>query len=444
MLWWMVRVLAYPMLETTASLPELALAMALWACVALAMVRYWRARRSPAARGRLMLFAGLVLVLLANAAITGYGRGGTPIVPSRYGTLLLLDSVLWLVAVADLMRGDGGAAEPRAGVRVVLCALAVGLLLVHGNRYRDGLTIMQPQRPNREDAREAVAYYLSDHSPNLPFQGFKIFPPHVQQQGDLARPELLAVLPPDMLPSLTALPVMTRGDAWASNCALENIAPDRPRWSAFNSGTATPAPAQAWGTACRGAAAVGRIRVGPIAIHDPVLRIPIAGYPGTPDTALIIQDATDARHRIQYAGGPPGDAWSNWDADVSAFVGHDVYLFGVDSARQAPGWLAFGRPRADEPRAVAVRPRPEPHGPRAADPGPRESRRAAGDGAPPARRGPPRRAASRRDRRRRRRDPIGASAPVPDSPPRTPPVGSADRSPRSVRGRAGRRRTPRG
>ena len=149
MLWWMVRGLAYPMLESTASLPELALAIALWACVALAMVRYWRARRSPEARARLMLFAGLVLVLLANAAITGYGRGGAPIVPSRYGTFLLLDSVLWLVAVADLMRGDGGAAEPRAGVRVVLCALAVGLLLVHGNRYRAGLTIMQQQRPDR-------------------------------------------------------------------------------------------------------------------------------------------------------------------------------------------------------------------------------------------------------------------------------------------------------
>ena len=128
-----------------------------------------------------------------------------------------------------------------------------------------------------------MAYYLSDHSPNLPYQGFAIFPPHVQQQGDLGRPELLAVLPPDMLPSLTALPVMTRGDARASDCALEYIVPGRPRWNAFISGSAAPAPAQAWGTWCRrGAAGVGRIRVGPIAIHDPWLRIPIAGYPARP------------------------------------------------------------------------------------------------------------------------------------------------------------------
>ena len=66
--------------------------------------------------------------------------------------------------------------------------------------------------------------------------------------------------------------------------------------------------------------------------------------PGTPDTALIIQDATDRRHRIEYAGGPPG-VWGNWDALVSGFVGRDVYLFGVDSARQKSGWFAFGRPR---------------------------------------------------------------------------------------------------
>ena len=34
-----------------------------------------------------------------------------------------------------------------------------------------------------------------------------------------------------------------------------------------------------------------------------------------------------------------------WDADVSSFVGHDVLVIGVDSAAEAPGWLAFGRPR---------------------------------------------------------------------------------------------------
>ena len=330
--WWIVRVLTYPLLDTAAPLANVVLGVALWGCVALAMRRYVRARQSVEARNRLILFVGILLVLAGNAVITGYGRGGTPYVPSRYGTLLLLISVPWLVAIADLARGDAAMGPPPAAVRVVLCALAVGLLLVHGNRYREGLTIMQSQGPNRETAREALAFYLSDHGPALPFAGFAVFPPHVQQQGDLGRPELLAVLPPDVQPALTALPAAIQGDAWAPDCAYE--------------GTAGAPPAQRWGSWCRrGAAGVGRIRIGPIAIHDPLLRVPIAGYLGSPGAALVIQDAADARHRLPYAGPPPGDAWSEWTADVSSFVGRDVYLFGDDSARDAPGWMAFGGPR---------------------------------------------------------------------------------------------------
>jgi hypothetical protein len=346
MLWWMVRVLAYPMLETTVSLPELALAIALWACVALAMVRYWRARRSPAARARLMLFAGLGLVLLANAAVTGYGRGGTPIVPSRYGTLLLLDSVLWLVAVADLMRGAGGAAEPRTGVRA---------------------GALRPRRGPAARARQPLSRRSDHHAA-----------PASEPRGRCAKrwPTTCPITRPTCrfrasdLPAARAAagrpraPRAARGAAARDVAVVDGVAghdpgatpgrrtarsrTSRPTGRGGARSTAGPRCRRRPRPGARRAAAppaVGRIRVGPIAIHDPVLRIPIAGYPGTPDTALTIQDATDTRHRLQYAGGPPGDVWSNWDADVSSFVGRDVYLFGVDNARQPPGWFAFGRPR---------------------------------------------------------------------------------------------------
>jgi hypothetical protein len=106
------------------------------------------------------------------------------------------------------------------------------------------------------------------------------------------------------------------------------------------------APATNWGTWRRsGPAATGRIRVGPIAIREPLLRVPIAGYVGATKSALFIADAANPRHRIAYAGPPPGDTWSNWTADVSEFVGRQVVLVGVDGDQQLPGWFAFGRPR---------------------------------------------------------------------------------------------------
>lgn len=327
---WMLRVLGYPLLEAP-TVVHLALATALWACVALALAGYARRRDSAAARDRLVFCSGLLLVLLASAAIIGYGRGAASYVPSRYATIFLLNGVLWLVAVADLLAWSG-ARRGAATARVALCAVAAGLLIVHGSRYLQGLETMRQQGENRLVAREAAAFYLRDHSPNLPFQGFAIFPPHVQQQGDLGRAELIAMLPPEMRPALSAPPATTVGDAWAVDCGY--------------GATAGPHPTHSWGSWCRnGPAGTGRIVVGPIAIDAPLLRVPIAGQVGTAGASLIIQDVADPRRRLAYAGPPPGDAWQDWDADVQPFVGGEVVLIGLDAVRRPPGWLAFGRPR---------------------------------------------------------------------------------------------------
>jgi len=326
---WMLRVLGYPLLEAPSVL-HMGLAVALWACVGLALAGYAR-RRDATARDRLVLCSGLLFVLLASGAIIGYGRGAASYVPSRYATIFLLNGILWLVAIADLLAWSG-ARRGAAAARVALCATAAGMLIVHGHRYVQGLTTLQAQGENRRVAREAAAFYLRDHSPNLPFAGFAIFPAHVQLQGDLGRPELIAMLPPEMRPALSAPPATAIGDAWAVDCGY--------------GATAGPHPDHSWGSWCRnGPAGTGRIAVGPIAIDAPLLRLPVAGQVGTAGASLIIQDIADPRRRLAYAGAPPGDVWVNWDADVRPFVGRQVVLIGTDAVSRPPGWLAFGRPR---------------------------------------------------------------------------------------------------
>lgn len=327
---WMLRVLGYPLLEAPTA-AHIALALGLWTCVGLALVGWARRREEATARDRLVFGAGLLLVLLASAALIGYGRGAAAYVPSRYATIFLLNGVLWLVAVADLLAWSG-ARRGAAAARVALCALAAGLLVVHAGRYLQGLATMQAQGENRRVAREAAAFYLRDHSPNAAFEGFAIFPPHVQQQGDLGRPELIAVLPPEMRPALSAPPATAVGDAWAVDCGY--------------GATAGTHPDHSWGSWCRnGPAGTGRIVVGPIAVDGPLLRLPIAGQVGTAGASLVIQDIADPRRRLAYAGPPPGDAWVDWDADVRPFVGREVVLIGTDAVSRPPGWLAFGRPR---------------------------------------------------------------------------------------------------
>lgn len=329
---WMARALGYPLLEAPAPLP-LALAVAAWGAVALAMAGDVRRRAEAAARDRLVFRAGLILVLLASAAVIAYGRGAASYVPSRYATLFLLNVVLWVAAIAELTarsRTLPRRAAPAA--RLALCAVAAGLLVAHGNRYLQGLEIMRAQRDDRLAAREAVAYFLRDHSPGLPFEGFAIFPAHVQEQGDLGRPELLAVLPPEMRPEWSAPAARTLGHAFALGCAYEAVAGEKPAYS--------------WGSWCLdGPAATGRIAVGPLSIDQPLLRVPIAGQIGAAGASLTIQDTADRHGSRSYAGPPPGDAWVDWDADVAAMTGRQVIVASIDGVRQPPGWLAFGRPR---------------------------------------------------------------------------------------------------
>ena len=327
---WLPKVLVYPVLETPTPLTA-ALAAALLLFLAAATLFYLRRWRQPFVRDRLVLFAGLGAMLLASALITAYGRAAIGPVPSRYGTMFLFNTVLILVAAADLVRDRW--ARPRAGAVVALCgALLAGFLMTHAHAFVAGLATMQDQDVNRRTARQSVVDYLRDHSPGLPFSGYPIFPMQAVHMGSLARPELLATLPPDMVPPWSALPSQTSGDAWCRDCAFE--------------GTSGRAPSEHWGSwRHAGPTATGRIRVGPVAIREPMLAIPIAGYAGAAGNMLRIEDADDPGHWIAYAGPSPGETWATWWADVSSFVGRDVFLVGIDDTTLGAAWLAFGPPR---------------------------------------------------------------------------------------------------
>lgn len=329
---WLPKVLAYPVLETPTPLAT-ALAAALLMFLAAATVFYLRRRRDPLFGDRLVLFTGLGLILLANALVTDYGRAAIGAVPSRYGTMFLFNTVLVLVAAADIVRD--GWMRPRPGGRalIVLCAaLLAGFLCAHAHAFVTGLATMQDQDVNRRTARQSVVDYLRDHSPGLPFAGYPIFPLQAVQMGALSHPDLLATLPPDMVPPWSALPSQTSGDAWCRDCAFE--------------GTTGRAPGEHWGSwRNAGPAATGRIRVGPIAIREPMLAIPLAGYAGAAGNMLRIEDAEDPGHWIAFAGASPGETWATWWADVSSFVGHDVFLVGIDDTTTGAAWLAFGPPR---------------------------------------------------------------------------------------------------
>lgn len=331
--WWdfFARMLAQPLLDDTTPAPAIALAVALWAVALAAMLGYARRRRLAPARDRLVLFAGWVTFLVVNAAVISTGRATTPYVPSRYATMSLFASALWLIAAADLARWSrvlpAGAGRV---VRVGLVGLVAALLLVHADRYLAGLSTMREQRANRAVAHEALAFYLREHGPRRRFAGFAPFPRYIAQRGDLSRPELVAVLPADLRPEVSGPAVQMNGDAWLEGGGFEGASGDP--------------PPQHWGTWRRsGAAGTGELRLGPLTVREPLWRVPIAGSVGA--GALFVVDVTDDSRRVTYEGRPLGDAWGEWVADLSPLVGRQVELVAVDALAEHPGWLAVGRPR---------------------------------------------------------------------------------------------------
>lgn len=320
------KLLVYPVLGEW-SAERVALALLQLAGIAAAVALYVRRRRDPGAGDRLVLFTGLGLYLVAAALATAYGRAADPVVPVRYATLFLLNMVLVLVAAGDLLRTSALRAPLGRLLAIAIAAVVVALLVIHAGAYREGLEDMR-RHAGRVEARQAVVHFLRDHSPGLPFQGFPLFPEGTGRQV-FAQPELYSTLPPDMLPPWSTLPEAISGSAWCRDCAWE--------------GMAGRAPGEHWGSWRRaGAQATGVIRVGPVQLREPFLAIPLAGQP-TGNNALVIVDAADPTRWIAFTGEPPGGTWQTWWADVSAFVGREVVLVGIDAARDS--WFAFGPPR---------------------------------------------------------------------------------------------------
>ena len=127
--------------------------------IAAAMVLY--ARRGD--RARLLLVAGVLLMVAGNVAVMAVGRSGAGFVASRYGTVVLWVSAISPMAIASLMRA------PRGRWRKIAIPIGIAgavLLGVHLWRYQRFVEPMSGWRCARLEWQHNLIVYFSDDSPD--------------------------------------------------------------------------------------------------------------------------------------------------------------------------------------------------------------------------------------------------------------------------------------
>ena len=181
---WAAEALVFPLVNArlSADVRWLPAALALvFLPIAAAMVMY--ARRGD--RARLLLTAGLLLMVAGHAGIIAYGRSGWVGVAPRYGTVFLWTGAISLMAMASLMR----ASRERWRWAAIPIGLAAALLLgAHLWRYTTYLEVIRESQRGRLSWVRNVTSYLSDDSPGRQLPGDLPFPeapikPFLQRQS---------------------------------------------------------------------------------------------------------------------------------------------------------------------------------------------------------------------------------------------------------------------
>jgi hypothetical protein len=139
--------------------------------IVIAGVVYFKRRDSP----RLVLMAGILAMVLANLAVTGYARGHQTWIASRYGTVFVWTSVLALFAAADLSRLARAGSRSRL-LRTLAATVAVGIVAAQLAAYPRFLHVMDTYRANRLAFRHNVVTYLAHRSPGQELDDFVPFP----------------------------------------------------------------------------------------------------------------------------------------------------------------------------------------------------------------------------------------------------------------------------
>ena len=295
--------------------------------IAAAMVMY--ARRGDHAR--LLLVAGLLLMVAGNAGIMAYGRGGATFIASRYGTVFLWAGAISLTAMASLARASASDRWRWAAIPIGLAA--VFLLGLHLWRYTTWLDTLREVRAARLVWQHNVTAYLSDGSPARQLPAVIPFP-EGPIKPFLERPEYLATLPSNLRPPAR---VSASGDAWS----LDGVTPAAGVRGPFT-----------WGSWSGSDAHTGTLSPSPFGAPRG-LTLAVSGYPTRPGNSLVIESVPNPAARVVYSGPDPGDQWIEWRVDRDRLPPGRIRLVAEDG-RQADGaWVGVRFPE-DKPAATRV------------------------------------------------------------------------------------------
>jgi hypothetical protein len=329
--WWMLNALTYPLIEDAGPW-HLSAMVGQWLIILGALVLYASRRDDLVSRRKLVLIGGMTLALMVNAAVTGYGRGGSPVAPSRYATLFLWGAVIFVVASGDMACFLGGR---RRGITraafVGVVALMAGLLMFHAQRSIDGLARMEEDSATRTAAATNIADYLRDPVAAPLEDGPLLAPDAGGIRPFLDDPASASLLPAPIRAQAALLRATTSGTAWEARAF-----PTTPELLQRPTG---------WGSWNGSDSNEGELASLPFQVTQPVLSLPVAGYPGRLGNRLLIETADGSGGWLAYNGPEPRERWVEWRVDISQLLGREIRIVAVDASTQYTGWLGVAAPR---------------------------------------------------------------------------------------------------
>lgn len=326
---WLFNTLTYPLTQNFSAW-TLALAAAQWVVIALGLAMYLRQRRHPEMAARLLLFGGLLLFVAGNAAATGYGRGTTLAIASRYATLFLLPFAPFVAVSVDLFDTLSRHVRPLAiGPLLLLVSTVSAVTLGQARGVGDGFTLLEDNWAVRVEAQRALVRYLREPDPQMIPGAALPFPSHDLLKSMVNSPDTRARLPASTLAASTRTGVELTGTAWQTGDIPGGGGLDAPLgWSSW-SGNDT---------------LTGRLVTQPFSVTREILVVPVAGFPNWNGNRLVLETTDEPHAWTVFQQDSPTYDWEAWRVDVSAFKGRSVRLVAVDGATGWGGWFAIGTP----------------------------------------------------------------------------------------------------
>jgi hypothetical protein len=326
---WLFNTLTYPLTQNLGAW-TLTLALGQWVVIVAGLMLYLHRRREPVYANRLLLFGGLLLFVIGNALLTGYSRGSTPTLASRYASLFLLPFAVFVPVAVDLLTALSRRTRPIALAPLLLLLLTLtGVTIEHARGVLTGLDLLQVGWSSRLEARRSLIAYLRETDPQALPQGILPLPSAEMLKLIVDNPNTNERLSASLRASSTLVEAMTTGNAWSPAAIPGGGGMDAPLgWSSWG-GDAT---------------LTGRLETRPIQIEKDVLVVPIAGFPSRSGNRLILETTDEPHAWIAYQGLDSNQEWQDWRVDVSAFKGRSVRLVAVDGSTNWAGWLAVATP----------------------------------------------------------------------------------------------------